>query len=174
MRKLVILGLLLLLLSGCKAQEAYETMLDTLQELEQAVPMEIMVNLPEEAAKQAMSSEDSGSVYFCEDYVLTVQTLPGGDLRKTVLETTGYEMEQLSMIETVQGDAKRYVCVWSCVGENGDQVGRCALLDDGNYHYVLTAVADEEKAGRLTEDVWDDVFRSFRLIAPEDKVSSGS
>lgn len=174
MRKIIVIGLLLLMLTGCGGEESYETMMDGAVEPVQAERMHIMVNLPEEAAKQAMDSEDSGAMYLCEDYVLTVQTLPGGDMQKTILETTGFTPDQLPMIETAQGDAKRYVCVWTSLGENGNQVGRCAVLDDGNYHYVLTAMADEDKAGELAEGVWDTVFSSFRLIAPEDVVSSGS
>lgn len=174
MRKLVVIGLLAVLLCGCKGQESYETMMDGAAVPAEAEEMHIMVNLPEEAAKQAMAIDDSGSVYFCEDYILTVQTLPGGDLQKTVQETTGFLPEQLSMIETAQGNAKRYVCVWTSLGENGNQVGRCTILDDGNYHYVLTAMADEDKAGALSSGVWDGVFSSFRLIAHEDVVSSGS
>ena len=78
------------------------------------------------------------------------------------------------MLETAQENAKRYVCVWTAVGENGNQVGRLAVLDDGAYHYILTAMAEESIAGKLSGEVWDDVFSSFRLIAPEDVVSSGS
>lgn len=174
MRKLIVIGLLLLMLTGCKGEESFETMMDGTPEPVQAEKMHIMVNLPEDAAKQVMSSDESGSAYLCEDYVLTVQTLPGGDLSKTLLETTGFTPEKLPLIETVQGDIKRYVCVWTSLGENGAQVCRCTVLDDGNYHYVLTAMADEEKAGELSSGVWETVFSSFRLIAPEDVVSSGS
>ena len=78
------------------------------------------------------------------------------------------------MIETAQAGAKRYVAVWTSAGEAGNQVGRCAILDDGSYHYVLSVMADEQDAGRLSEGVWKEIFASFRLIAPEDVVSSGS
>ena len=173
MRKLIVLSLLVFILTGCKAEESYETMMDGAVEPVHE-KMHIMVNLPEEAAMQTMAAEDSGSVYFCKDYVLTVQTLPGGDLHKTVTETTGFTPDQLSVIATARGDTKCYDFVWTCLGENGDQVGRCAILDDGNYHYVLTAMADEEPAGRLSKEVWNGIFDSFHLIAQEDVVSSGS
>lgn len=174
MRRLLVIAVLGALLCGCKGQESYETMLDGMQGPEQPEKMVIQLNLPEEAAEQTLGTEESGAVYFCDDYTLTVQTRPGGDLRQTVLETTGYLPEQLSMLETAQENAKRYVCVWTAVGENGNQVGRLAVLDDGAYHYILTAMAEESVAGKLSGEVWDDVFSSFRLIAPEDVVSSGS
>lgn len=174
MGKLMVMGLLIALLCGCTNQESYETMMDASLQPMQAKKMEIMVDLPEEAAKQAITTEESGSVYLCDEYMLTVQTLPGGDLQKTVLQATGFLPEQLPMIETAQAGVKRYICVWTSAGEAGDQVCRCAILDDGSYHYILTAMADEEDAGRLSESVWREIFASFRLIAPEDVVSSGS
>ena len=174
MRRLMAIMLLSAMLCGCRAQESYETMMDTPQQPEQAERMVIMLNLPEEAAKQTMNTEENGSVYFCDDYVLTVQTREGGDLQKTVRETTGFLPEQLPLIETAQGNIKRYVCVWTAAGETGNQVGRMAILDDGTYHYVLTAMADEASAGKLSEEVWDSVFGSFRVVATEDVVSSGS
>lgn len=174
MRRLMAIMLLSVILCGCKSQESYETMMDTMQQPEQAEKMVIMLNLPEEAAKQTMNTEESGCVYFCDDYVLTVQTLQGGDLQKTVLETTGFLPEQLPIIEMLQGNTKRYVCVWTAAGETGNQVGRMAVLDDGNYHYVLTAMAEEASAGKLSDAVWDEIFSSFRVVAPEDEVSSGS
>ena len=174
MGKLMVIGLLLAVLCGCAKQESYETMMDAASEPKQAEKMVIMVNLPEEAAKQAVLSEETDAVYLCDDYTLTVQTLPGGDLQKTLLETTGFLPEQLSLIETAQAGAKRYAGVWTSAGEAGDQVGRCAVLDDGSYHYVLSVMANEKDAGRLAEGVWKDIFASFHLIAPEDVVSSGS
>ena len=174
MRRLMVIVLLAVMLCGCKGQESYETMMDMLQQPEQAEKMVIMLNLPEEAAEQTMNTEESGSVYCCDDYVLTVQTCQGGDLQKTILETTGFTPEQLPVIETVQGNTKRYVCVWTAVGETGNQVGRLAVLDDGNYHYILTAMAEESAAGKLSEEVWDSVFSSFRVVKAEDVVSSGS
>lgn len=174
MRRLMVILLLSVILCGCKSQESYETMMDTPQQPEQPEKMVILLNLPEEAAEQTMNAEESGSVYFCDDYVLTVQTRQGGDLQRTILETTGFLPEQLPIIETMQGNLKRYVCVWTAAGETGNQVGRLALLDDGAYHYVLTAMAEEACAGKLSEEVWDSVFGSFRAVSPENVVSSGS
>ena len=174
MRRLTVIVALAAMLCGCGSQESFETMMDLPQEPVQAEQMVVMLNLPEQASMQTMGTEQTGSVYFCDDYVLTVQTLPGGDLRKTVMETTGFAPEQLPMIETVQGDAKRYMCVWTSAGETGNQVGRLTLLDDGSYHYILTAMAEESVAGKLSEGEWEQVFSSFKLIAPEDVVNSGS
>ncbi len=174
MRKILVLGMLLALLSGCGEQKSFETVMDTDVEQPQARAMQPVVNLPSEAISQVFSEEEAGQVYFCDEYMLTVEVLQGGDLQKTVQEVTGFAMDQLPILQTVQGDAKRYVCAWSAAGESGEQIGRMCILDDGSYHYVLTAMADAEAAGELTQGPWKEIFNSFRIMAPEDVVSSGS
>ena len=174
MRKLSIVVLLVLMLCGCQKTENFETVTDQVINAEQGPKMQIMVELPDEAALEVMESSQDCSVYICDDYSLTVSTVEGGDLRKTVLEATGFYPEQLDGITTQHGEFTKYVCVWAAAGESGQQIGRCAVIDDGSYHYVLTALADADKAGILTREGWQTVFRSFRLIKPEDVVSSGS
>ena len=174
MKKVLVVLLLALLMTGCKEQEVYETMKDTVQTQAPGVKMEILLDLPVDASRQVISSEENGDVYFCNDYVLTVNTVASGDLQKTFLQATGFTPEQLTVLQTRQGDSIRYSCVWTAAGEGGDQVGRCAVLDDGNYHYVLTAMADASVAGELAEGAWYGIFNSFRLIAPEEVVDSGS
>ena len=174
MSKILAVLLIVLMLTGCTGTESYETMQDTVQVQRPAEKMEVLLNLPADASQQVMSGEENGQIYFCQDYVLTVETVESGDLQKTFLSATGFTPDQLSVMETRQGDATRYSCVWTAAGENGDQIGRCAILDDGNYHYVLTAMADAELAGELTEGAWRGIFNSFRLIDPEDLVDSGS
>lgn len=174
MGKIWVVLIAAVLLTGCTGPEVYETMEDSVQVQAPAEKMEILFSLPSDASQQVMSGEENGDVYFCKDYVLTVQTVDGGDLKKTFLNATGFAPEQLSVMQTKQGEAIRYSCVWTAAGESGDQVGRCAILDDGNYHYVLTAMADAELAGELTDGAWRGIFNSFRLVEPEDVVNSGS
>ena len=52
MWKLMVMGLRMAILCGGAQQESYETMMDAVVEPMQAERMVIMVNLPEEAAKQ--------------------------------------------------------------------------------------------------------------------------
>ncbi len=173
--KILVLGVIIgMLLVGCKAPGVYETMQDSVEQVTPGKKMEIVVRLPVDASRQVMSSEENGDLYFCSGYTLTVQTVEAGDLQKTFYHATGFTPDQLSVMETQQGDVTRYRCVWTAAGETGDQVGRCEILDDGNYHYIVTAMAEEKMAGQLREGAWKDIFNSFRLIAPEDVVDSGS
>jgi hypothetical protein len=174
MKKLLLVSVLALLLTGCSKPETMETVSDKLEEPVIGKKMEAVFQLPEEATLETMKNEENGAVYFCQDYVLTAHTTQSGDLKKTVQDTTGYPPENLCVIQTMQGDVKRYSFVWTAVGEQGQQVGRCVILDDGSYHYVLTAMADAEKAGILSRDQWQDVFSSYHLADPQDIVSSGS
>lgn len=174
MRKLWIAAILGITLCGCSQTEHFETMLDPSVTPDPGQKMQIMLDLPDQAVLEVMESDQDHSIYICDDYTLTVSTVAGGDLQNTVLDATGFVPEQLDGIMTQEGDLKKYVCVWASVADSGQQIGRCAVIDDGNYHYVLTALADAEKAGALAKDSWQSVFRSFRLIHPDDVVNSGS
>ena len=174
MKKLWLILALTLLLTGCSPVQELETVMDSPVLPKQAEEMTILISLPENAALEVMSSEETGTVYFCDDFVLTMQTLDSGDIHKTGAETTGYAFDRISVVETIQGSTKRYDCVWSAIGENGDQVCRCAILDDGNYHYILSVMADAEQAGELTENLWNDVFASFQITSYDDAINSGS
>ena len=63
---------------------------------------------------------------------------------------------------STQGQTRRYECVWVAAGEEEQQVGRMAILDDGNYHYCMTAMADEGDVLQL-RDTWQALFDSFIL-----------
>ncbi len=174
MKKCVWILVAVLLLAGCSQPKAYETVMDGQVEQIQPEKLEIVVSLPSEAAQSVMSSENGEKLYLCDDYTLSLRTVQGGDLQKTVLDICGFTPEQLPVMETMQAEHKRYAFVWTAVGETGDQVGRCAILDDGSYHYIVTAMADASVSGDLTEGPWREIFNSFRIIPAEEVVSSGS
>lgn len=175
MKKFWVLGIAsLLLLAGCSPSRELETVSDTMVQPQRGEMQQMVINLPETAAAAVMSAEETGTVYFCDDFVLTMQTVESGDLQRTLMDTTGYMPNQLPVMETVQGNAKRYDCIWTAAGEAGDQVGRCAVLDDGNYHYILTVMADANKSAELTQSVWNSLFSTYRIAPEEEGLNSGS
>lgn len=174
MKKWWFVVLVALLLCGCGKAKDLETVSDVCDAPALSEPQEVYFTLPEGAAKEAMTSENSGSVYFCGDYFVTAHTVPAGDLQNTILETSGFLPEQLPVMKTLRGGCQCYDFVWTAAGEQGDQVGRCAILDDGNYHYVLTAMADAEDAGRLSRGAWEEMFSSYCIALPEEQVNIGS
>lgn len=151
-----------LLLTGCGTRETFETVNDEILQPVMAPAGELSLQLPQSATAQAVQSEDGAKLYFCDDYVLTVQTLDGGDMERTARELCGFKTDSLRVMETVSGEYKRRDWVWTAAGEGGDHIGRAAVLDDGHYHYCVTVMADAGAAGDL-EPEWNALFGSLHL-----------
>ena len=166
MKKCVVLVLCVCILTGCSA-EVYETLGDVEHVSATAPEMgKVVLQLPGDAA--VLTASGGNTMYTCQDYSLAVQTLPGGNLHTTIQSVSGFEKSQLMVMETVCGDHKRYEFVWIAAGEGGDTVCRAAVIDDGNYHYCVTAMADAKVAAELREE-WNAVLGSFCLETQMDK-----
>ncbi len=161
MRKIGWLLAALVLFSGCGAAETFETVSDELVQSVMAEPREVWMALPEDSVMPAMESEH-GEIYICGDYDVAVQTLVGGDLSKTVQTVSGYDIQDLTVIQTAAGEVDKYEFVWTAAGELGQQIGRATVLDDGTYHYVLSATIDAELIEEYQE-VWNGIFETFTL-----------
>ncbi len=162
MKILVCTIVLVALLSGCRAEETFETVADVPNEPVLAPLGQICLQLPDHAGTPVINKEDGGKLYLCDGYVLTCQTLEGGDLEATVRDLSGFQAEDLTIWTTRSDQLRRHEWVWSAIGEEGDQLCRAVVLDDGSYHYCLTAMAKADAAGKLEEE-WDQIFDSFSL-----------
>ena len=164
MRKLFFIGLALaLVLCGCGARETLETIADDIPvESVLGQMREISVRLPDGAVSPVLKSE-AEQLYLSEDYEILVQTCPAGNLNDTIRKLTGFDKEQLTVMETEQDGAKRYDFVWAAAGEDGERLGRTAVLDDGSYHYCLSVLRDADTTEK-SQIVWRDVFDSFCLV----------
>jgi len=163
MKKMMIVGLLALLLQGCAAQEVFETVDDEYKSVMLPAAAQISLHLPDEQAQVVMENEDQQIIYLYEDFCVSVQTTYAGSIGQTLKDVTGYDMEKLTVMQTLTDGGQRYQCVWTSAGEGGDQVGRACVLDDGNYHYVVTVLGSEDSAGEMT-DVWQDMLNSFDIF----------
>lgn len=130
-----------------------------------AQPRQIQVDLPEGALAPVLDS-DSEQVYLSDDYEIIVETLSAGDVNATVEHLSGYSRDNLTLMQTQQGDVDRYEFVWASTGEDGERLGRAVILDDGNYHYCMSVLRDANPEGK-SQIVWDNVFSSFRLSEPD-------
>ena len=157
---LAILGCLVLL-TGCVAEETFETIADE-PVLQEFTARELQLSLPEDASVLTVQQEGTDRLYLCDGYCVVLQTLPGGDLDRTIREVSGFNKDALSVIQTERDGVTHYECAWSAVGEGGDQICRAAILDDGNYHYTVTIMTDYHRAGKLSEE-WNDLFNSIKL-----------
>lgn len=166
MKKLWAVLILATLLAGCGAKQTFETVSDLNDVSAMAQMQQVELSLPEEAATPSMENPDAGKLYLCDGYTLTVQTLESGDLDKTLRQLTGYGRSQLTLMQTNRNGIDRYECVWSAAGEEGDQIGRAVILDDGSYHYSVTAMASAQRAGEFTA-IWQEIFDSVKLVSTD-------
>ena len=161
MKQCWIMIALAVLLCGCAAEETFETISDELVAPVMAQPRQVAVHLPDDAVAPVLES-DSEQVYLCEDYEIVLETLSAGDLDATIQALSGYNKDQLTIMETRQDSVTRYEFVWAAAGETGERLGRAVVLDDGTYHYCMSVLRDADMVDR-SQIVWNDVFRSFVL-----------
>ena len=162
MKRIMIILVLLMLFSGCAAQSTYETVNDEIEILPTPEMRQTFVELPPEAASPTIES-GSERLYMCGSYEIRIQTMEGGDFASTAKAVCGYEPDSLTVLQTRREGADCYEFVWACTGEEGDQVGRAAVLDDGNYHYVLSVIGSADDAWE-NYPLWLSMFQSFSLV----------
>ena len=160
MKKYLVVLLMLCLLTACGSEKPMETVQDVYTPQTQT-PMHVSLTLPEDASVQTMTSSQ-GQLYVCDGFTVTVQTLLGGDLSRTVMDTTGYDLSRLTLMETEKDGITCYRTSWATAGEGGDQAARTLILDDGKFHYAITVMAPEKEAGDLA-DTWQAIFTSVNL-----------
>ena len=173
MKKLCSLLLITLLLTGCGGKETRETISDVYDVPTVAVMQKLAIQLPSDMSLPVLESAEAGQLYLCDDYWVTVQTVTSGDLAQTIYNITGMSKDKLDILQSKQGDVKRYQWVWSSNSADGIQVGRACVLDDGAYHYIVTAQATEAVAGNL-QSVWQEIFASIHLTAEKEPINTGS
>ena len=162
MRKSLVLLAAVLLLTGCGASQTYETVNDS--EVSVTLPplREVSFQLAQEPLMPVMAS-DGAELYLCGDYDVMVMTVESGDLNSTVTQVSGFPMEELTILQTGSGETDKYEFVWTSASESGERIGRATILDDRNYHYVLSATVDASLIEEYQE-IWNGIFESFHLV----------
>lgn len=158
---IIAIAVIALLLSGCGAQETMETVSDEILQPVSAEIRQIYLELPSEAASPTVES-GSDRLYQCETYEIYVQTLEGGDLNATIQTLSGYDRDNLTVMQTRKDGYDCYKFVWASAGEAGDVVGRGMILSDGSYHYCVSVLGDAACAAE-NQVHWDSLFDSFTL-----------
>ena len=161
MKTWIVLLVLVLCLAGC-SDPTWET-LGSVEHVSATLPPMAVVTLqlPQEAA--VLSATGTDTIYLCDGYSIALQTVSAGDLTATIRSISGYDPAELTVLES-GSTIKRYDLVWSAAGEAGAQVCRGVILDDGNYHYTLTLMADAQQVLSLQES-WNALLTSFDLEA---------
>ena len=153
MKKLIIAAVLLVTLCGCSAEQVFETISDVEIAPVIAQTRKVEIELPEDTAIYTMIADEENRMYLCGDYTVAVQTMGSGDLDRSLQMLTGFNRSALTVLETRQEDVQRYDFAWSTVSEAGEQISRGAILDDGQYHYAVTVMADSDKAAQLHDQM---------------------
>lgn len=159
MKKIGIIFLLCALLCGCAAAPTYETLGGDIHQAAISLK-EAVVSVPEGAAEMAI---EQGTYWVCDDFDLQVQILSGGDLRETVSALSGLDVDSLTVMTSAAGEMVRYEWVWTAMSEAGQMLCRGLVLDDGAYHYCLTAIGPAEQGEKLNSQ-WNDIFSSFHAV----------
>lgn len=173
MKKILTVLMIAVLLCGCGAQETFETVADLIPVEPVASPQQFYISLPEEAASPTFQDDNSAELYVCSGYTISKQITESGDLEKTLKDITGKSAEELQLIKTQMNTCDRYDFVWTAAGEDGLQLGRACILDDGNFHYAVSVMAEETAVGEL-QPTLQEMFASCKLLDPEVNLRTGS
>ena len=161
MRKMIVILISVLMLAGCGSTQTLETIADEPVLAVSAEQREVKVELPDDAAVMTMSC-DNKTIYLCEDYEICFEVLDAVDLDRTIKQVTGFHEEYLTVLKTGYEGFSKHEMVWSSAGETGDYLGRAVVLDDGDHHYVLSALAPADMVQNL-EGQWEEMFASFQF-----------
>lgn len=161
----IAVAFLALVLSACGPEEipVFETVgEDAYQQEEKPVAGQMELMLPEEAVAQTMSDDLGGELYTWEGHTLQLQTMEGGDIRRTVESVTGFDYDGLTVMASKKGDLLYYQTVWSTAGEEGTLLGRALIADDGYYHYCVSLLSPEDSD---SADVYQRLCASFTVTS---------
>ena len=159
----ITVAVLALVLSACGPEETpvFESVGEQAYEQEsRPVAGRIALMIPEEAVSEAMADGLGGALYTWEDHTLQLQTLDGGDIRRTVESLTGFDYDDLTVMASKKGDLMYYRTVWSTAGEEGTMLGRALIADDGYYHYCVSLLSPEDSD---SGEVYDRLCASFSV-----------
>ena len=166
MRKVLFLcGILgMLCFSGCqKDTVVWETVSDQIYlSVDGKVPVQLTMDFtaPEDAVQSADAFSE-GTVYQqAEGKYEIIQETMQSTAESAIKLMTGFSKNELTVMETKAFDMARYDFVWSAASEQGQQVCRGVVFDDGTYCYTLTFQTAEENGGELQECM-DEMFASI-------------
>lgn len=161
----IAVALLAMALSACGPEETpvFETVgEDAYQQQSKPMAGQMELMIPEEAVAEAMADGLGGELYTWEDHTLQLQTLEGGDIRRTVESVTGFDYDALTVMASKKGNLMYYQTVWSTAGEEGTMLGRALIADDGNYHYCVSLLSPEDSD---SGEVYDRLCASFSVTS---------
>ena len=154
LKRFFMLFLVCLLLFGCaaKPEPVWETVAD---ELEEDVWWEdsafrIVIPVASDVTQDETSPARMRTVYTQQDgeYELFTNRFLASDLSGAVRQLTGYEADELQMIETSRYGMPEYRFAWYREAADGGRVCRADLLQDGQVFYAAVFSVQEKAGGK--------------------------
>lgn len=155
--KIIVLLCVCALLAGCAAAPTFET-LGPVQHEQPAVRKTASADIPADALELENGTDGA---WLCGSYYLEIRTRQAESLAETVQVLSGCEEDNLTVMTLSDHGMKRYEWVWTAMSEEGRQLGRAVVLDDGAFHYCLSAVGPAEQGSSLAAE-WNTLFSTFR------------
>ena len=166
MKQIMLIGLLLVL-CGCQAQPAWEVVEDLQPAGEiirwQETSCDIELSLPEEAVLTEQNPNEM--LYELGSAEIMTTRFLASDYASAVEYLTGYEAENLNILQTARFDIPEYQFTWYSQTEEGGRLYRADLLVDGITCYAVVCSVPETD-GTFNEQVRQ-VFSSFSLSQSE-------
>lgn len=167
MKMICLILLICVLLSGCGTAAVWETVDDFMPEvpasswLDEAQVIEI--TLPSNAV---LAEEGEGCrLYEADGLQVETNTFLASDLRAAVKHLSGYEEDQMMILQMERDGLPEYQFAWYAQTEEGGRLYRADLVMEGMTCYAVVCSTPEE-AGDAYEIQSRQVFASFTL-SPE-------
>lgn len=161
--KSVCLVLMVLLLSGCSAVPVWETVDDSM--LEQPAMWRdqsyvIQIDLPDSAVP--MGEMEGIRRYEAGNMEVETCTFLASDINIAVRYLTGFEKDQLTVLELTRFGLPEYRFAWCCQTDEGVRIYKADLIQDQMVYYAVVCSTPEEACLQYEQDVRQ-VFASFGL-----------
>lgn len=156
-------------LSGCTAQNTWETVKDVLPEEAVSVMEDayrVWLDVPDDALL-ALASDDGTQMVYEQtegEYEITVQTFLSSEPESVMRRLTGFEPEQVQTLQTRRFGLPEYQFAWFTTGADGGWLCRADLLQDDVYCYAVTFSVREGIGAKYAETA-QQVFQSIAMNA---------
>ncbi len=169
MKVILVVGMLLIFLTGCGVQTAqWETIGDFTPEMDSILASElygITTALPETAITD---SSENRRCYELNDLQIEVSTFFASDAETAIKNLSGFSMDKLTVLQTERFSMPEYQFAWFSQTEEGGRLCRADLVMDGMVCYSIVCSAAEDAGDTVWEEATQ-VFSSFGL-SPAKKV----
>ena len=169
MKRGIALGFLLVFLTGC-SRPVWEMVNDVPEDVVNAsstdAGYQIETSLPQDM--EILAQTDEWCIYTNVDGSLEVETrtFPASNIDLAVKVLSGYDAEQLNVLQTERFDLPEYQFAWVSQTECGQWLHRADLVIDGTDCYAVVC-STLEQAGNTYADEVRQVFSAFGLYTDE-------